>query len=137
MWGTQVCLRDGFNPVSSKTSFFRHIYSLKRHGLLMTISGLSLAVLHSVFLLPAALMACRQASVNHSCQVAQAGFEYRRRHRLHRTVTTWKSTHRYVFTLYAVDAMLIPPSPVNRKQLLQAMEGHILATGQLTGLYHR
>jgi hypothetical protein len=29
------------------------------------------------------------------------------------------------------------PIPVNKKQLLRAMEGHVLATGQLTGLYHR
>jgi Raf kinase inhibitor-like YbhB/YbcL family protein len=48
-----------------------------------------------------------------------------------------KSTHRYVFTLYALDAMLSPESPVNKKQLQRAMEGHVLATGQLTGLYHR
>jgi Raf kinase inhibitor-like YbhB/YbcL family protein len=48
-----------------------------------------------------------------------------------------KSTHRYVFTLYALDAMLSPESPVNKKQLLQAMKGHVLATGQLTGRYQR
>ncbi len=32
---------------------------------------------------------------------------------------------------------LSPESPVNKNQLLRAMEGHVLATGQLTGLYHR
>ena len=45
--------------------------------------------------------------------------------------------HRYVFTLYALDTMLSPPSPVNKKQLVQAMEGHVLASGQLMGRYHR
>ena len=47
------------------------------------------------------------------------------------------SIHRYVFTLYALDAMLSPPPPVDRKQLVKAMEGHVLATGQLMGRYRR
>jgi phosphatidylethanolamine-binding protein (PEBP) family uncharacterized protein len=47
------------------------------------------------------------------------------------------STHRYVFTLYALDAMLSPPSPADKKQLMKAMEGHVLASGQLMGRVHR
>jgi Raf kinase inhibitor-like YbhB/YbcL family protein len=48
-----------------------------------------------------------------------------------------KSVHRYVFTLYALDTMLNPPSPVNKKHLMHSMEGHVLAAGQLIGRYHR
>ena len=48
-----------------------------------------------------------------------------------------ESVHRYVFTLYALDTMLSPPSPVNKEQLMNAMEGHVLAAGQLMGRYHR
>jgi Raf kinase inhibitor-like YbhB/YbcL family protein len=48
-----------------------------------------------------------------------------------------ESVHRYVFTLYALDTMLNPPSPVNKEQLMNAMEGHVLAAGQLMGRYHR
>ncbi len=48
-----------------------------------------------------------------------------------------KSPHRYVFTLYALDAMLAPQAPAGRKQLVKAMDGHILAAGQLMGHYHR
>jgi hypothetical protein len=33
--------------------------------------------------------------------------------------------------------MLNPPSPVNKKQLMNAMEGHVLAAGQMLGRYHR
>ena len=48
-----------------------------------------------------------------------------------------ESVHRYLFTIYALDTMLNPPSPVNEKQLTNAMEGHVLAAGQLMGRYHR
>jgi Raf kinase inhibitor-like YbhB/YbcL family protein len=48
-----------------------------------------------------------------------------------------KSPHRYVFTLYALDTTLAPQAPVGKKQLVNAMEGHILAAGQLIGHYHR
>jgi Raf kinase inhibitor-like YbhB/YbcL family protein len=48
-----------------------------------------------------------------------------------------ESVHRYLFTIYALDTMLHPPSPVNKKQMMNAMEGHVLAAGQLMGRYHR
>ncbi|MEE4376961.1 MAG: YbhB/YbcL family Raf kinase inhibitor-like protein [Candidatus Competibacteraceae bacterium] len=45
-------------------------------------------------------------------------------------------THRYVFTLYALD---IPNCPVNDEfrapQVLEAIEGHVLATATLNGTY--
>jgi Raf kinase inhibitor-like YbhB/YbcL family protein len=47
------------------------------------------------------------------------------------------SPHRYVFTLYAMDTVLNVPSPPNKDQLTKAMQGHILAAGQLTGHFHR
>lgn len=45
--------------------------------------------------------------------------------------------HRYRFTLYALDQPLELEAGVSKKQLLAAMEGHILAQGRLTGLYQR
>jgi Raf kinase inhibitor-like YbhB/YbcL family protein len=47
------------------------------------------------------------------------------------------SPHRYVFTLYAMDTALNLPSAPDKDQLTQAMQGHILAAGQLTGHFHR
>ncbi len=47
------------------------------------------------------------------------------------------SPHRYRFILYALDQQLELEAGVSKKQLLKAMEGHILAQGQLTGTYQR
>jgi len=47
------------------------------------------------------------------------------------------SPHRYQFTLYALDQPLDLKAGVSKKQLLGAMEGHILAQGRLTGIYQR
>ena len=46
-------------------------------------------------------------------------------------------THRYFFTLYALDTSLDLASNANKKQLLQAMEGHVLAQAELMGVYSR
>ncbi len=46
-------------------------------------------------------------------------------------------THRYYFKLYALDAELNLESGVRKPQLLEAMEAHILAEGQLMGRYSR
>ncbi len=45
--------------------------------------------------------------------------------------------HRYQFTLYALDQPLDLEGGASKKQLLSAMEGHILTQGQLTGTYQR
>lgn len=47
------------------------------------------------------------------------------------------STHRYVFTLYAVDAPLALAPGVSRAQLEAALAGHILAHAQLIARYGR
>lgn len=47
------------------------------------------------------------------------------------------STHRYVFTLYALDCKLNLPPGAKAKELRKAMQGHIRAWGRLTGRYHR
>lgn len=44
---------------------------------------------------------------------------------------------RYVFKVYALNTMLSLEPESKRSQLLMAMKGHILASGQLTGAYSR
>jgi hypothetical protein len=44
-------------------------------------------------------------------------------------------THRYVFSVYALDARLSLEEAAGKKGLMEAMIGHILAVGQLTGVY--
>ncbi len=46
-------------------------------------------------------------------------------------------THRYYFKIYALDSMLKLKPQATKKDLLKAMEGHILAEGQLMGRYKR
>lgn len=45
--------------------------------------------------------------------------------------------HRYYFKLYALDTILNLAPAASKAQLLNAMEGHILAQGQLMGKYRR
>jgi Raf kinase inhibitor-like YbhB/YbcL family protein len=44
-------------------------------------------------------------------------------------------THRYVFKLYALDTVLDLGPGATKAALLDAMEGHVLARGQLVGKY--
>lgn len=46
-------------------------------------------------------------------------------------------THRYFFKLYALDAALDLASGASKSQLLQAMEGHILAQSELMGTFSK
>ena len=43
--------------------------------------------------------------------------------------------HHYIFTLYALDAVLPLHAGLTEKQLMQSLQGHVLGTAQLTGLY--
>lgn len=45
--------------------------------------------------------------------------------------------HRYFFKLYALDAVLPDLNLPNKKELLEAMEGHILGQAELIGTYER
>ena len=45
--------------------------------------------------------------------------------------------HRYQFTLYVLDQSLDLDGGVSKEQLLDAMQGNILARGRLTGTYQR
>jgi Raf kinase inhibitor-like YbhB/YbcL family protein len=45
--------------------------------------------------------------------------------------------HRYVFQLYALDAELQLSPGATKKDLVNAMKGHILAEGRLIGTYER
>jgi Raf kinase inhibitor-like YbhB/YbcL family protein len=46
-----------------------------------------------------------------------------------------KGTHRYFFKVYALDTELALEPGDTKEQLLKAMEGHILAQGQLMGTF--
>ena len=45
--------------------------------------------------------------------------------------------HRYFFRLYALDTMLDVPQGARKAQLLEAMQGHVVAEGELMGSYKR
>jgi len=45
--------------------------------------------------------------------------------------------HAYHFRVYALDTDLDLAEGLNKDQLMQAIEGHILATGMLMGHYQR
>ena len=45
--------------------------------------------------------------------------------------------HRYQFTLYALDQSLDLKAGISKKQLLDTIQGHVLAQGQLMGTYQR
>ena len=45
--------------------------------------------------------------------------------------------HRYFFKIYALAAMLHLKPGATKKELLKAMQGHVLAEGQLMGTYER
>lgn len=45
--------------------------------------------------------------------------------------------HRYFFRLYALDCMLPLEAGSSKHQLMEAMDGHVLAAGELMGMYHR
>jgi Raf kinase inhibitor-like YbhB/YbcL family protein len=46
-------------------------------------------------------------------------------------------THRYFFTVYALDSELGLPAGATKAEVLDALEGHILAQATLMGLYSR
>ena len=45
--------------------------------------------------------------------------------------------HHYVFRVFALDANLALPAGATAEQVNGAMQGHVLAQGQITGLYAR
>jgi len=46
-------------------------------------------------------------------------------------------THRYFFKVYALDTILDLPTGATKRQVENAMQGHIVAEGQLVGKYKR
>lgn len=46
-------------------------------------------------------------------------------------------THRYFFKLYALDSILEIPEGSERKEIEKAMEGHVLESAHLVGVYGR
>ncbi|HTA83597.1 MAG TPA: YbhB/YbcL family Raf kinase inhibitor-like protein [Bacteroidia bacterium] len=48
-----------------------------------------------------------------------------------------KGTHHYHFHIYALDTKLDIPTKTDKQALLLAMEGHIIASGELMGTYKK
>jgi Raf kinase inhibitor-like YbhB/YbcL family protein len=46
-------------------------------------------------------------------------------------------SHRYFFKVYAIDTQLDLPQGSNKKALQQAMQGHVLAFGELMARYKK
>lgn len=46
-------------------------------------------------------------------------------------------THHYHFKVYALDAKLELPKETDKQSLLKAMEGHVLSSGELVGLFKK
>jgi hypothetical protein len=46
-------------------------------------------------------------------------------------------THRYYFKIYALDKKMGLSAGSTKAQLLKAMEGHVMAEGELIGRYKR
>ena len=46
-------------------------------------------------------------------------------------------THRYFFKLYALDTMLQLPDKARKKDVLAAMEGHMIEKAEMVGLYKK
>jgi Raf kinase inhibitor-like YbhB/YbcL family protein len=46
-------------------------------------------------------------------------------------------THRYFFKVYALDTLLTLGAKSTKRDLEKAMQSHIVAKGELIGLYHR
>jgi Raf kinase inhibitor-like YbhB/YbcL family protein len=45
--------------------------------------------------------------------------------------------HRYIFTMYALDAKIDLPAGITKDELRKAVQGHIISEGKLTGIYGR
>ena len=48
-----------------------------------------------------------------------------------------RNIHRYVFHFFALDCFLDLDCTAGKKELLEAMKGHILQQGSITGKYKR
>jgi Raf kinase inhibitor-like YbhB/YbcL family protein len=46
-------------------------------------------------------------------------------------------THRYVFKVYACDQQLPLPKGADKEDVMEAMDGHVLAWGEVVGTYSR
>jgi len=48
-----------------------------------------------------------------------------------------RGSHRYFFKVYALDTVLELEAGIKKEELVRAMEGHILASGEIMGNYSR
>ena len=67
---------------------------------------------------------------------AKQGFAYgKHRYRGPKQPPFIKKAHRYRFRVYGLDRALELPAASRKKELMQAMSGHILQTGEILGWY--
>ena len=67
---------------------------------------------------------------------AMQGLAYRKnRYRGPKQPPFIKKAHRYRFCMYGLDCALELPAASRKKDLMQAMSGHILQSGEITGWY--
>ncbi len=62
------------------------------------------------------------------------GVNTARQHKYHSPCPP-SGTHRYFFKVYALDQELNLPFDSKKKDIEKAMQGHVLAKGELIGLY--
>ncbi len=48
-----------------------------------------------------------------------------------------KGIHHYHFHIYAIDTKLVLPGDTDKSALLRAIDGHILGTGEIIGVYQK
>ena len=74
------------------------------------------------------------ASPVHACQGTAWG---RNQYRGPKQPFFIRNEHRYVFTVYALNCFLDISGKADRKMLMTAMEGHVLAKADIVGKYKR
>lgn len=78
-----------------------------------------------------------QTTLSEGAKVSKQGKNHFRELRYRGPCPPKGPAHRYFFKVYALDVALDLPEGISKKQLEEAMEGHILGKGELIGTYQR
>ncbi len=70
-------------------------------------------------------------------QIANQGTNHFREMRYRGPCPPKGKPHRYFFKVYALDTLLTLPNGISKEQLEDALDEHILAQGELIGIYQR